>query len=532
MRPAYQTARSAMALTVISLLSPVAGMAVEMALAWRYGTSSIADAYRVGSMLLLMGQQLLVLQILPHVLVPVFADCRVRRGPAEAWRVAQGIGNVFLLGAGILGAAEFLWPRPIVWLLAGGLEGPGHAEALEFVRWMGLAYVPLVVTGVATALLYARRIFWLPSIAQLARNLLLAAIVVVVARDTVAPLIFATIVSVAVSAAMTLGRVFPLARNDDARATFAIGIGDPDVRRGLILSVPLLGMFLAGTWSPLLINRLLSELPAGNLAVFGYAFKLGLLISLAPLTLATVLFPRFADERSAGPAAELESLGTRGLRMGLYLAAPTAAWALALRRPIVALVLERGAFGALATAHVAHLFGLLSLSTPAMVIATHAQKMLYARQQAWLPTGVTLAGCAVLTVVAPWAAHWGGSGLAGLFTILSWAGAVALLAALYGRTAFSGARSWLPFAFELAALAILAGWVGAAAGTFFAQATGVPSLAFALDVSSGFVASVIIFFLSSLALRVPEATACRHFLCWQSIEFGRVSGEQYARRDS
>ena len=66
MRPAFETARAAIALTVLSLLSPIAGMAVEMALAWRYGTSSVADAYRIGAMLLLMGQQLLVLQILPH----------------------------------------------------------------------------------------------------------------------------------------------------------------------------------------------------------------------------------------------------------------------------------------------------------------------------------------------------------------------------------------------------------------------------------------------------------------------------------
>jgi putative peptidoglycan lipid II flippase len=521
MPPAYQTARAATGLTILSLLSPVAGMAVEMALAWRYGTSSVADAYRIGSMLLLIGQQMLVLQILPHVLVPVFSDCRARRGAAEAWRVAQGIGNVFLLGAGIFGAAEFFWPRPFVWALAGGLEGPGRAEALAFVRWIGLAYAPLVLTGVATALLYARRIFWLPSVAQLARNVFLAAIVVVVARASSGPLISATIASVAIGAAMTLGRVFPLAQKDDARATISIGLADPDVRRGLVLSIPLLGMFLTGIWSPLVINRILSGLPAGSLAVFGYAFKLGLLVSLAPLTLATVLFPRFADERAAGAAADLESLGTRGLRMGLYLAAPTAAWAIALRLPLVALLLERGAFGALATAHVAQIFGLLSLSTPAMVIAAHAQKMLYARQEAWLPTGMTLVGCVVLTIVAPWAARWGGNGLAGLYTMLSWAGAAGLLAAVYGRTAFSDARTWLPFAFELAALAAVGGWAGAAAGAFLAQAAGAPSVAFAIDVSGGFVASVAIFFFGSLALRVPEAWACRHFLRWQSLEFGR-----------
>jgi putative peptidoglycan lipid II flippase len=525
MRPAFETARATIALTVLSLLSPIAGMAVEMALAWRYGTSSVADAYRIGSMLLLIGQQLLVLQILPHVLVPVFADCRARRGAADAWRVAQGIGNIFFVAAGAIGAAEFIWPKPVVWLLAGGLRGPARVEALAFVRWVGLAYAPLVLTGVATALLYARRIFWLPSVAQLARNLLLAAIVLAVARTTSGPLIAATIVSVAVGAAMTLGRVFPLARKDHVQPSFALGLSDPDVRRGLLLSIPLLAAFVAGIWSPLVINRVLSGLPTGSLAVFGYAFKLGLLISLAPLTLATVLFPRFADERSAGASADLEALGTRGLRMGLYLAAPMAAWALALRRPLVALVLERGAFGTLATAHVAQLFGVLSLSTPAAVIATHAQKMLYARQQAWLPAGVTFASCLVLTAAVAWAARWGTDGMACLYTALGWAGAVALLAALYGPTGFFEVRSWLPFAFELAALGVLGGWAGAAAGSSLAQIIEAPRLALALNVGGGLLASVAVFFIGSVALRVPEATACRHFLRWQSLELSRwVSG--------
>jgi putative peptidoglycan lipid II flippase len=521
MRPAYQTARAAIALTVLSLLSPVAGMAVEMALAWRYGISSVADAYRIGSMLLLMGQQLLVLQILPHVLVPVFADCRARRGAADAWRAAQSIGNVFLLTACVAGAAEFLWPKPVVWLLAGGLEGSARAEALAFIRWIGLAYAPLVLTGVATALLYARRIFWLPSVVQLARNLLLALIVVAIARRTSGPLIAATIVSVAVGAVMTLVRVLPLARHDGARPSFALDLADHDVRRGLLLSIPLLGAFLTGIWSPLIINRVLSDLPTGSLAVFGYAFKLGLLISLAPLTLATVLFPRFADENSGGAAGELEALGTRGLRMGLYLAVPVAAWALALRGPLVGLLLERGAFGALAAAHVAQLFGVLSLSTPAVVIATHAQKMLYARQHAWLPTGVTLAGCLALTAAASWAARWGAGGLAALYTILAWAGAVALLAALYGRAGFFNVRVWLRFALELASLGVLCGWAGAAAGTILAQAAEAPRVAFALDVSGGLFACVAVFFLGSMAASVPEAVACRHFLRWQSLEVGR-----------
>jgi hypothetical protein len=87
-------------------------------------------------------------------------------------------------------------------------------------------------------------------------------------------------------------------------------------------------------------------------------------------------------------------------------------------------------------------------------------------------------------------------------------------------------REWLPFAFELAALGVASGWAGAAAGAVLAQASAVPRVAYALDVSGGLLASVVVFFLGSLALRVPEAAACRHFLRWQSLELGRwMSGD-------
>ncbi len=92
----YSTARAVGSLSVLAVLSPLAGMAVEIALAWRFGTSPAVDAFRIGMVFLLMGQQLLVLQILPHIVVPVFTDYEAQAGKREAWRVVLSLGNVFL----------------------------------------------------------------------------------------------------------------------------------------------------------------------------------------------------------------------------------------------------------------------------------------------------------------------------------------------------------------------------------------------------------------------------------------------------
>src|SRR5205807_4786267 len=72
----YATARAAATLSGLAVLSPLAGLAVEIALAWRFGASPTADAFRIGMLLLVFGQQLFVIQILPHAVVPVFAEYR------------------------------------------------------------------------------------------------------------------------------------------------------------------------------------------------------------------------------------------------------------------------------------------------------------------------------------------------------------------------------------------------------------------------------------------------------------------------
>ncbi len=43
----------------LSALSPIAGLGVEMALAWRFGASGIVDAFRIAALMIIFGQQLL-----------------------------------------------------------------------------------------------------------------------------------------------------------------------------------------------------------------------------------------------------------------------------------------------------------------------------------------------------------------------------------------------------------------------------------------------------------------------------------------
>ena len=336
------------------------------------------------------------------------------------------------------------------------------------------------------------------------------------------PLLIGTLASIAIGAVLTSARLLPIARRDHAHLTLRLSLKHPDVRLGVALSVPLIGIFVAGLWSPIVINRALSGLAPGGVATFGYAFKLCLMVSLAPLALATVLFPRFADGHSANDAEKLGALGTRGLRMGIFLAIPGTAALIALRGPVVRLLFERGAFGASATGEVARLVGVLLLSTPAGVIAAHAQKMLYARQKAWWPTLALLGGCIVVAALCPSVAvRWGATGVAALYTALAWVTATVQLIPLYSGRGVPGWISGAPFVFKMAALGGASGWSAAAIGLTLSRWTGRPVMAALLGTAGGGLGACALFLAGSAFLAVPEARACMDFLRWQSLEWTR-----------
>lgn len=511
----YATARAATTLSGLALLSPLAGMAVEMALAWRFGASPTVDAFRIGAVFLLLGQQLLVLQILPHIIVPVFTEYRARAGEQEAWRVALSLGNVFLFGAILFALLVCLRPGAIVWLFAAGLTGEARDAAIVFIRWFALAYVPLVASGVATGILYVHGVFWLPIFAQLLSNVVLALAIVMPSKvPAVIALAGGLLLASILGAAIHVIRVYPLLRTAGARLPLQLNLGHAGVKTGLALAAPMLGVFLVGQWGPIVVNRVLSGMPLGTLSTFGYAFKMGLLVSLAPISLATVLFPKFAEGK-LGAEEEFRALCTRGLRMGVFLAMPLAACAFVLRRTLVALLFLRGAFSSQAAEGVALLFGVLVLGAPAASAAVFLEKMFYAAKQAWIPTWVRFGSMVLLTVLVAPAVRHGAPGMALVLTLLAWSSAAALFAVLVVRNQAFAVPEMAFFVALMSLLSAVSAWAGGEVGRWLGRTIEVPLLSMGLEVAAGVAAASGLFFIAATALRVPEALGCTRFLRWQ-----------------
>jgi putative peptidoglycan lipid II flippase len=413
--------RETAGLAALSVLSPTAGLAVEMALAWRFGASPAVDAYRVTVLLILFGQQMFVTSVLPYAVVPLFAECRARDKEADAWAAADSLA-LLLAGFGVAAAlALFLWPGLAASLLAPGLAGEGREQAVFLLRWSGLALIPVCWSAVAYGVLYAYEVFRAAPLAQFVANLtLLLAILLGGARAGPANLAIG-LVGGATASACLCGFMLTGVRRRFSPQRAARTSGLWALRKLFRLAAPLAAGVAVGQLSGAVMARSLSRLATGSLAVFGYSWKLGQLVLLTPTALSTVLFPKLSGVWHSHGSERFKADYTKALRAVFLIATALTGVVYFLREPIVRLLLARGALSAAAAETTAALFGLLILGAPANAAVTCLDRVFYAVQETKAPVAVDIGAALVAMALVPLLApRFGATGVACVYMLLPW----------------------------------------------------------------------------------------------------------------
>ena len=293
----YTIAQFAITLTALATISPIAGLAVEMTLAWRFGTSSTIDALRIASLILVFGNQLFLGQLLPNVMVPLLSEYRAKGVEREGWRLAFSFAGLFGVVSLILIVWMWFKPGTLIGLLGPGLTGTAKSYAVLFARYFSLVLLLMGWTGVMSSVLYIHRIFWLPPACQLLTNLFVITAIISVGNKLGGGSIA---LGIMLGYLLMFGLHFyflgKIAKTSNIRLLTCLKMGKKKgVLKAIRLSLPLIGMIFASQWGSIIINRALSQLPSGSLANYGYAFKLLAFVGILPASLLTVMFPSFSD---------------------------------------------------------------------------------------------------------------------------------------------------------------------------------------------------------------------------------------------
>lgn len=518
----YAATRSAAILTVLSVLSPFSGLVMEMVLAWRYGASGTMDAFRIASLVVVLGNQLFFGYLLPHVIVPLFSEYRAKGLEYEGWRLAFSWAVILSLLSLIFVSWVWLDPAALVGLLGPGLAASGQEDAFLLVRCFSLVFLLMVWSGVVSGILYVYRVFWLSAVAQLLPNLFVILAVLIAGRELgVGALALGVMLGYTAMLSLFGYTLIRISRDSRIRLLACLKLGPKDgLLKALHLSVPLVMTIIIGQWGLIIINRVLSAMPSGTLAEFGYAWKLLALISLLPAGLATVIFPAFSDAHARENSAEFSRLVTRAFRMTLLLTLPLAAALFLERTPLVSLMFGRGGMSMTAVAETSQFFGILLIGAPAGALSAALCKVAFSMQDTKSPTIVALISALAITGLVPYAAETSGAnGVAWAFSAITWGGTLTMLGYQIFRYRIMPVREVTQYFGLLIALGIGVALPVMAIRALFELNSSMTSGFALLEITLACLISIIVGYGLSRMLGIHESSEIWHYIKWQLQQF-------------
>ncbi|HEV2768387.1 MAG TPA: murein biosynthesis integral membrane protein MurJ [Acidimicrobiales bacterium] len=373
------------------LLSRVAGLARERAIAAHLGTGFAVDAFRAAARIPNLLQNLLGEGVLSASFIPVYARLLAEGEEEEAGRVAAAVAGLLAVVAGVLVVVGVVFARPLTAVLAAGYTGERFELTVILVRILTPGLGLLVLSAWCLGVLNSHRRFFLSYVAPVLWNVGQITVLVAVAARGLnqSSLAVALAWGALAGAALQLGIQLPAVRSLlrslrpslDARRpavrTVLRRFGPAVAGRGVVQLSAYVDLFLA------------SFLAVGAVAALTYAQVFYLLpISLFGMSVAAAELPELSrlGDAPTGAAAQARGPVTEALRARLheglgrvaFFVVPTAVAYLVLGDLVVATLLQTGRFDAGDTRLVWYVLAAFSLGLVATTASRLLQNGLYA----------------------------------------------------------------------------------------------------------------------------------------------------------
>ncbi len=383
-----QIARAAGTVMLAFLLSNVVGLVRQVLVSQTFGTSAAMDAFNAAARLPDLLFSLVAGGALGSAFIPVLTELLVQERRAAAWRLASALANLVvavLAGVSLVAA----WAaRPIVaHLLAPGFSPEQQALTVDLLRILLLTPAIFGLSGLSMGVLHSHRRFLWPALAPTMYWLgMIFGVLVLAPRWGIYGLAWGAVLG----ALAHWGVQAPgLARLPARRYVFTWGWDMPEVRRVFRLMVPRwLGVAVVqlNFW----INVVLaSSMPEGSLTAIQVAWAVMTMPQVViAQAIAIAALPTFAAQAARGHTAALRASLVATLRGVLFLALPATVGLVVLRRPVVAVLFQRGAFDEHSTRLVAWALLWYTLGLVAHSLVEILSRAFYALQDTRTPVVV------------------------------------------------------------------------------------------------------------------------------------------------
>lgn len=345
-----QIARAAGMVMAAFIIANLVGLARQILVANAFGTNPALEAFNAANRVSETLFNLVAGGALGSAFIPTFTSLLAKDNPKKAWKLASSITNlVLMILSTAAGLAAIFAPQLVRYVLAPGFATDPAQEALAITmtRIMLPSAVIFGISGLVMGILNAKKVFFIPALTPAMYQLGLIFGVLVLAPNMG---IYGLAWGVVLGAGLHLFLQLPVLFLQKGNYTFSLGLDMPAVRKVARMMGPrLLGVAVVqlNFW----INvRLASHQPTGSVTAITFAFALMLMPQAAiAQSIAVAALPTFSVQVAKKRLQEMRSSLAATLRGVIFLALPASVGLMILRKPIVALLLERGAFTAHST---------------------------------------------------------------------------------------------------------------------------------------------------------------------------------------
>lgn len=343
--------RSAGTVGGITAVSRVSGYLRDLVLAYLLGATGVMTAWVVAFRLPNTLRRLVGEGNVSAAFVPVFSDAAERRDEDDLWRLADAFHASLALVVALLTVAGILLAPWLVRIVAPGLGAGLYALTVDLTRVTFPYLLFISMAAVLMAVLNARDSFAPSAATPILFNLSIVAVALSLwAGGWMEP-------EWAVAAGALLGGFLqwafqvPFAWRLGMRFRPALRLGDPALRRTARLMLP--GLFGVGiTQINVLVGQALATLlpGEGSVPALYYAGRLNeLTLGVFAISVATVVLPLMSRQAARGEREDLVDTVNFALRQVTLITLPAAVGLILLRRDIVTVLYEHGAFDAAGT---------------------------------------------------------------------------------------------------------------------------------------------------------------------------------------
>jgi putative peptidoglycan lipid II flippase len=349
-----QIARAALTVMITFVFAKLVGLLANLLLARSFGTSGEVDAYLAANRFSETLFNLVAGGALASAFIPTFTTLLTQDDRRTAWRLSSAVANLVLLvltGLGILGWIFAPWV--VENLLTPGFEDPAQlALTAELLRIQLPSAVIFGLSGLLMGILNAHQMFLFPALAPSLYPLgVIFGITLLAPRLGIQGAAWGVVIGASLHLLVQAPQILRLPQR---KYSPSLGLGLPAVREVLKLMGPrLIGVAVVqlNFW----INTLIaSHQPEGSLAFIQWGFMLMIMPQAAiAQSIAIAALPTFSAQVARGKPEEMRASLATTLRSVLLLSIPAALGLILLRRPLVALIFQGGAFTAQSTEMVA-----------------------------------------------------------------------------------------------------------------------------------------------------------------------------------